>query len=165
MKKIETFVDGEDVNVIVETPAGSRTKYAWKPDREIFEARQVLPLGLSFPFDFGFIAKTKAGDGDPLDACILADAPLAVGTLVACRVIGAFSVKTDDERNDRVVVVPQIALRGAEWTDLTEIGGTWCTEIGDFLRSYVEREGRRYELVDVVGRQGALALVRDARSV
>jgi len=162
MKKLETFVDGEDVNVIVETPAGSRTKYAWKPDREMFEARKVLPLGLSFPFDFGFIAGTKADDGDPLDACILADAPLAVGSLVACRVLGAFCVKTDGERNDRVVVVPQIALRGADWKDLKEIGGTWCDEIGDFLRSYVEREGRTYELVDVVGRQAAMGIVLKA---
>lgn len=162
MKKIETFVDGEDVNILVETPAGSRTKYAWDPEREVFEARKVLPLGLSFPFDFGFIAGTKASDGDPLDACILADAPLAMGSLVECRVLGAFCVKTDGERNDRIVVVPRIALRGADWKDLTEIGGTWCQEIGDFLRSYVERDGRTYEQVEVVGRRDALALVLKA---
>jgi inorganic pyrophosphatase len=154
--------DAGDVEVIVETPAGSRTKYAWKPDKERFEARKVLPLGLSFPFDFGFIPATKASDGDPLDVCVLADAPLSVGSSVQCRVLGAFCVKTDGERNDRIVAVPTIAIRGADWKDLNEIGGTWKDEIGDFLRSYVEREGRSYELVKVVGRTEALAIVKKA---
>lgn len=153
----------ETIEVVIETPAGSRTKYAWKPDKSRFEARKVLPLGLSFPFDFGFVAGTKASDGDPLDVCVLADAPLAVGSGVECRVLGAFCVKTDGERNDRIVAVPCIALRGADWDDLTEIGGTWKDEIGDFLRSYVEREGRRFELVKVAGRAEAIELVRKAR--
>jgi inorganic pyrophosphatase len=151
------------IEVVIETPAGSRTKYAWKPDKNRFEARKVLPLGLSFPFDFGFIPDTKGSDGDPLDVCVLADAPLALGVVVECRVLGAFCVKTDGERNDRIVAVPKIALRGADWDDLNEIGGTWKDEIGDFLRSYVEREGRSYELVEVVGRDKALGLIRDAR--
>jgi inorganic pyrophosphatase len=72
-----------DIEVIIETPAGSRTKYAWKPELHRFEARKVLPLGLAFPFDFGFVPGTEASDGDPLDVCVLADAPLALGESIA----------------------------------------------------------------------------------
>jgi inorganic pyrophosphatase len=39
--------------------------------------RKVLPLGTTFPYDFGFVAGTKAADGDPLDVLVVADEPLA----------------------------------------------------------------------------------------
>ena len=56
---------------VVETPRGSRNKYAFDPALGLFELRRVLPRGMLFPFDFGFIPSTTAEDGDPLDVLLL----------------------------------------------------------------------------------------------
>jgi inorganic pyrophosphatase len=39
----------------------------------------LLPEGLSFPFNFGFVPSTLGKDGDPLDARNLMDEPAHVG--------------------------------------------------------------------------------------
>lgn len=158
------------VEVIIETPSGSRTKYSWLPVRRVFQASKVLPLGLAFPYDFGFVPDTRSGDGDPLDALVIADAPLAVGCLVEVRVLGAIAIRTGKAgertlaRNDRLIAVPTFALRGAEWQRLDDIGDKLVGEIEEFFRSYTEREGRKFELHGRLGRDEALQLVERSRT-
>ena len=67
--KISLFVSG-GYNVIVETPRGSRTKFAYDPETGLFLARKLLAMGFAFPFPFGFLPSTRAEDGDPLDVLI-----------------------------------------------------------------------------------------------
>jgi inorganic pyrophosphatase len=55
------------IQVIIETPAGSRNKFAFDPDQRIFSLKKVLPAGMVFPYDFGFVPQTLAPDGDPID--------------------------------------------------------------------------------------------------
>ncbi len=45
--------DGDIVQVVIETPKGSRNKYAFDPDQKVFELKKVLPAGMTFPYDFG----------------------------------------------------------------------------------------------------------------
>jgi inorganic pyrophosphatase len=74
--------------VVVETPKGSRNKYAFHPDNRVFELKKVLPAGMALPYDFGFLPSTKGGDGDPLDVLVLMDEPAFPGCVLKCRVIG-----------------------------------------------------------------------------
>jgi inorganic pyrophosphatase len=156
------YADHDVLRVVIETPAGSRTKYSWDPALKLFRASKVMPLGMTFPYDFGFVPGTKAADGDPLDALVLADAPLGLGCLVECRVLGAIEVETDGERNDRLIVVPRISLVGASWHHLADLGERMVAEITSFLESYVKREGRPFKLVRKVDRPAALRLVEGA---
>src|SRR3979409_2731360 len=74
--------------VVVETPKDSRNKYAFDPERKVFELKKVLPAGMAFPYDFGFIPRTKAEDGDPVDVLVLMDEPAFPGVVLKCRLIG-----------------------------------------------------------------------------
>ncbi|HEY5933843.1 MAG TPA: inorganic diphosphatase [Kofleriaceae bacterium] len=166
--KAAPFAEREHLNVVIETPSGSRTKYSWDPALEAFRAKKVLPLGMTFPYDFGFVPGTKAGDGDPLDALVLADAPLVTGCIVECRALGAIEARMTEKgggkpvRNDRLIVVPVASLKGAEWHHLADLGEVLLREITEFLQSYVEREGRTFELVGQVDRAKAIELVKKA---
>lgn len=68
-----------NLNVIVETPKGSRTKFKYDNKSGLFLFDKALPVGQSFPFDFGFLPSTVGEDGDPLDVLILADQPTFTG--------------------------------------------------------------------------------------
>ena len=78
----------ECINVVIETPRGARTKLAYDRERAAFVVKKVLPQGMSFPFDFGFIPSTAGDDGDPLDVLVLMDEPVPIGTVVPSRLIG-----------------------------------------------------------------------------
>ena len=67
------------LNVIIDTPKGSRNKYKYKEDPGIFTLSSILPVGAEFPFDFGYIPGTVGGDGDPLDVLVLMDELFSLG--------------------------------------------------------------------------------------
>ena len=64
------------VRVVVDTPKGSRNKYKYDETLGLYRLSKVLPLGLAFPYDFGFIPSTRAEDGDPLDVLLLGEEAL-----------------------------------------------------------------------------------------
>jgi inorganic pyrophosphatase len=78
----------DEIVVIIETPKGSRNKYAYEPDERIFTLKKVLPAGMASPYDFGFVPSTLGGDGDPLDVLVLMDEPAFPGCKLTARVIG-----------------------------------------------------------------------------
>lgn len=97
----------EQVNAIVETPKGSRNKYTYEQEVDLFKLKKALPAGMMFPFDFGFIPSTLAEDGDPMDILVLTDAPTFPGCLVECKILGIIKVEQfkngANVRNDRVI--------------------------------------------------------------
>jgi len=70
------------IQVVIETPKGSRNKYAFDEEQRVFSLTKVLPAGMTFPYDFGFIPSTKAEDGDPTDVLVLMDEPAFPGCLL-----------------------------------------------------------------------------------
>src|SRR5579864_4504995 len=80
--------DNGNIQVVIETPQSSRNKYAIDEEQRVFALTKVLPAGMTFPYDFGFIPSTRAEDGDPTDVLVLMDEPAFPGCLLTCRVIG-----------------------------------------------------------------------------
>src|SRR5262245_14937852 len=103
---------GGALNVIIETPRGSRNKYAYDEESGLFRLIKLLPAGMAFPFDFGFVPSTQGGDGDPLDALVLSEETLFPGCLVRTRILGAIKAEQRKgkkiERNDRLIAVPLV---------------------------------------------------------
>src|SRR5678810_783925 len=95
--------------VIIETPKGFRSKFKYDPNSNLFMLGGLLPEGMMFPFDFGFVPSTLGEDGDPLDIMLLMDAPAHVGCLIEVRIIGIITAEqTEDgktEANDRLLGV------------------------------------------------------------
>src|SRR5256885_16775316 len=82
---------------IIETPKGCRNKFDYDPKSGLFMLAGLLPEGMMFPFDFGFIPSTLGGDGDPLDIMVLMDAPAHVGCVIDVRIIGVIEAKQTEE--------------------------------------------------------------------
>jgi inorganic pyrophosphatase len=95
--------------VIIETPRGSRNKYKYNTETCRMKFSKVLPEGMMFPYDFGFIPDTKADDGDPLDVLVLSDEPMFPGCEVECRIVGVLRANQrangKEKRNDRFIAV------------------------------------------------------------
>jgi inorganic pyrophosphatase len=124
--ELGTFDDDGRTRVVIESPRGSRVKLAFDPATGVFVAKRTLPVGLAYPYDWGFVAGTLAADGDPLDALVLADYGTWPGVVVASIPIGVVRVvqretaRARPVRNDRVIVVPAEDAHHADVAALPE---------------------------------------------
>ena len=109
-RNIETFGAGGELRMIVETPRGSAVKLKYDLKLKIFTVSKSLPLGLTYPFDWGFIPGTQGEDGDPLDALAIHDASTYPGVMLPCRLLGMIARKQKSENgweaNPRYILIP-----------------------------------------------------------
>jgi inorganic pyrophosphatase len=136
------------VNVIIDSPKGSRNKYKYDEKLNLFRLRKVLPLGSAFPFDFGYIPSTHGEDGDPLDVLVLIDEPTFPGCLMTVRLIGVIEAEQTEKgktfRNDRLVGVVENEVNRPDVRSLKELGASRLDEIEHFFESYNRAEGREF---------------------
>ena len=150
------------LHVVVETPAGSRVKLKYAPTLGTFTVSRPLTLGVTYPFDWGFVPSTHAADGDPVDAMILSDAPTYPGVVVCCRSLAVLEVEQNSkrggrERNDRIVAEPVVSHRPASTlTDRVR------QELEAFFVAVTTLEGKDLRLLGWRGPAAADALVRHA---
>jgi inorganic pyrophosphatase len=155
------------IQVIIETPAGSRNKFAFDPDQGIFALKKVLPAGMVFPYDFGFLPQTIAPDGDPIDVLLLMDEPAFPGFAVKARLIGVIEGEQLDGkekiRNDRLVAVAEVNHMYANIRRLKDLPGKWLDEVQEFFVNYHGLEGKKYKLLGCRGQEVAFGLIKKAR--
>ena len=155
------------VTVIIETPKGSRNKYAFDPEERIFALKKVLPAGMAFPYDFGFVPSTKGGDGDPLDVLVLMDEPAFPGCKLTCRIIGVIEGeqgnKKQTERNDRVVAIEDENHSYAHVKRIDDLGKRFERELEEFFVNYHRLSGEQYRILALKGPAAGRRCVKDAR--
>jgi inorganic pyrophosphatase len=155
------------IQVIIETPKGSRNKFAFDPEQHVFALKKVLPAGMTFPYDFGFIPSTKAEDGDPTDVLVLMDEPAFPGVLVKCRVIGVIEgeqgKKKNKQRNDRIVGVEEENHSYAHIKHVRDLGKKFVQELEEFFVNYHRHLGKKYRILDVKGPAEAWRRIEDGR--
>ncbi len=135
----------EEVNLAVEIPAGSFTKYEIKDDGLVHVDRfQSMPV--AYPANYGSMPRTLAGDNDPLDALVLTREPLHPGVIVRFRPIGFLKMVDDGEQDEKVIGVPtdKIDPTYASIRDLDDLPLIERQRIEAFFLRYAAaaREGR-----------------------
>lgn len=80
--------ESDQVDVVVESPRGSRNKYEFDEERGVMRLDRRILGAVAFPADYGFVPGTVGEDGEPLDALALLDEPTYPGIWVAARVVG-----------------------------------------------------------------------------
>jgi len=154
------------VNIVIEVSKGARIKLKYDESNEIFRAEKALPVGLAFPFDFGFIPSTVGGDGDPLDALVLSEGGLPWGTVVLGKVLGIIKCEQTErgrkERNDRVIAVPLDAKSSEPFLPAVELDASLKSAIAEFFTKYNELQGKKLRVIGFEGARRALAAIRQA---
>ena len=155
------------LQVIIETPKGSRNKYSFDTEQGIFALKKVLPNGMAFPHDFGFIPRTLAADGDPLDVLVLMDEPAFPGCLLHATLLGVLEGEQVDGkkriRNDRLIAVAEDNHSYANVKSMDDLPKQFLRELEDFFVNYHKLEGKEYRLLGCRGRKQAMSLLEKAQ--
>jgi inorganic pyrophosphatase len=153
------------VQVIIDTPKGSRNKYKYDEKQCLYRLSKVLPLGSTFPYDFGYIPGTRAEDGDALDVLVVGEEPLFPGCLVTVHLIGVLQAEQTEGgktfRNDRLVGGIETAVNPPEVQALDDLGEQRLAELEHFFMAYNQAEGRQFKPLGRYGPDAAERLVTD----
>ena len=174
--QLQAFADEKNqiVNAVIETPKANRNKFKYDPKLGIYELSSVLPRGMSFPFDFGFVPSTRAEDGDPEDILVLMDEPVFTGCLVPSRIIGIMEAEQTEDgettRNDRLIAVAAGSRDHSDIKSVSDLNDNTVHEIEQFFVAYNRERGKEFKVLGCKGPKRALKLLqksigRDKRAV
>ena len=166
---LPAFTEDGDVHVVVETPRGSRAKFAYDPKLETFALTKSLLTGLTYPHDWGFVPSTKADDGDPLDIMVIHDAATFPGLVITCRVIGILQIeqksKSKSERNDRLFAVPRRSHSEQALEDVRDLTRPIQEELEKFFIATDELEDKKLKIIGWKGPKVAVQAIKDGREI
>lgn len=149
---------------IIETPKGCRNKFDFDRESNLFMLGGLLPEGMMFPFDFGFIPSTLGEDGDPLDIMVLMDAPAHVGCLIEVRLVGIINAEQTEngkrEANDRLLGVAIHSYEHEDLASVEDISKRILSQLEEFFISYNKQRGKKFKITGTGGPKKAITFVK-----
>ena len=97
------FGTPEKFNVVVEIQKGGQVKYEYDEEWHEIKVSAIFRNGFSFPFDYGYVPKTRGGDGDHLDVFVLGSQSVQIGVVVECRAIGMIELINWSEKREKLL--------------------------------------------------------------
>jgi|694.fasta_scaffold61896_4 inorganic pyrophosphatase len=158
------------IHSVIESPRGCQNKYKLNEEHGYFELHRVLPYGMFFPLDFGFIPGTRADDGDPLDVLVFMDEPTFTGCVAKVRLIGAITAEQRSKalpqwtRNDRLLAVSVVSHTHQKIGSIDDIDPGLIGELEQFFVSYNKVQGKEFKIIERVGIDSAKDLLERAKS-
>jgi inorganic pyrophosphatase len=134
---------------IIETPKNRRNKFDYDPESNLFKLGGLLPEGMMFPFDFGFVPSTLGEDGDPLDVMVFMDEPAHVGCLLDVRIVGVLDAdQTQDgktETNCRLLAAAVHSYSHEHVKSIRQINSSVLDQVEQFFISYNKVRGKKIQ--------------------
>lgn len=110
-----------DINVVIEIPAfAPPVKYEIDLETDLIWVDRLQATTMAYPANYGYINKTLAKDGDPVDVLVVTPHPLLAGSVIRCRPIGVLNMSDDGGIDSKVVAVPVDKL-SAIYKDITAV--------------------------------------------
>ena len=131
-----------NVNVLVECPRGSRTKYEYDEDIGLIVLSRTLSAAVYFPVGYGMVPGTRGADGERLDALVLGDEPAFPGCLAKVRPLGVLTIATGHGPEHKLLGAPIGEPRFADYEEVDDLPRHVLREIEHFFEVYRELEGK-----------------------
>ncbi|MCL2582339.1 MAG: inorganic diphosphatase [Streptosporangiales bacterium] len=154
-----------DIDVVIETPQGSRNKYEMDLKRDRIRLDRMLFTSTRYPLDYGFIPETLAEDGDPLDALVWVEEPTFPGCLIEVRPVAVFWMHDEGGPDAKVLTVCTHDPRMSAIRDLEDVPSYMTAEIGHFFDIYKELEpGKSADVRGWQDRAAAERVIKEAQA-
>jgi len=155
----------QTITAVVETPRGSAQKYDYDAENKWFKLKKIMPAGMVFPFDFGFIPGTAGEDGDPLDIIIISEFQSFPGCVMDCRIMGVITAKQTEKnktvRNDRFIAIPDSSLLFTSIKTIANLPPGIIQQLEKFFINYNELENKKFTPLKRLNAKQALKLIKD----
>lgn len=151
------------VNVVIETPKGSKNKYEYSEELDSIILDRILHSSVMYPLAYGFMPGTRYLDGDPIDVMVLMSEPVHPGCVVRARPIGLLRMTDSGQQDDKVLAAVIGDPKMKEVKSLKDLSEHELMEIEEFFRHYTRLEkGRKTEVRGWASKEEAFDTIADA---
>ena len=151
-----------DFSVLIEISKGSRCKYELDKYTGLLRLDRVLYTSTHYPANYGFIPRTFADDGDPLDVLVLCNEPILPMTLIRVYPIGVMRMLDDGHIDDKVIAIPFSDPSYLGITSIDELPAHIFDEIMHFFTVYKQLENKQTAVKTLFGKEEAEQIIRQA---
>ncbi|HPC38767.1 MAG TPA: inorganic diphosphatase [Exilispira sp.] len=146
--------------VVIEIPKGSKKKYEYDKETGLMRLDRILYTSTVYPMNYGFIPKTLADDGDPLDVLVLCSEVLDPFVSVECYPIGVVQMVDNEEFDEKIIAIPFKDPTYNGFRDISTIPQHILNEISHFFEVYKELEHSKTSVKEIKGREDAIIAIK-----
>lgn len=147
----EHMITSESFAVVIEIPKGGKAKYELDKETGMLRLDRVLYTATHYPANYGFIPRTFADDGDPLDVLVLCQESIVPMTIVQCYPIGVVQMTDEDSADEKIIAVPFRDPSLSCYADVSQLPSHTFQEIKHFFSVYKTLEGKQTAVNEVLG--------------
>ena len=150
----------EDFLAVIEIKKGSKKKYELDKETGFIILDRILYTSTHYPANYGFIPRTYADDGDPLDVLVLTSEGIDPLVLVHCYPIGVIKMIDNGKNDEKIIAIPFEDPSYNEYTDISNLPSHIFEEMRHFFSVYKQLEGKATAVDEVQGRDAAIEIIR-----
>ena len=135
-------------------------KYELDKETGLLVLDRILYTSTHYPANYGFIPRTLADDGDPMDVLVLSSEPLLPMSLVRCYPIGVITMVDNGKRDEKIIAIPFNDPTYNNYKSITELPGHIFEEMQHFFRVYKELENKPTSVSEVDDHEVAIDVVQ-----
>ena len=150
-----------DFTAVIEIPKGSKCKYELDKLTGLLKLDRVLYTSTHYPANYGFIPRTFADDGDPLDVLVLCSESIHPMTLVQVYPIGVMRMIDNGSLDDKIIAVPFSDPSYNQYHSIDDLPAHIFDEIMHFFSVYKQLENKQTAVKELFDREAAEQIVAD----
>lgn len=135
-----------DIYTIIEIPKDSNIKYEVDNETGLLFIDRKLHTAMTYPFNYGFIPRTKEEDGDPIDVLILSNDKYSPLSVVRSKPIGVLITEDEEGKDSKIIAVPdkKIDTSYSKLEEIDQIDSEILEKIKHFFEHYKELEKGKF---------------------
>lgn len=154
-------ISPHDFLAVIEIPRGSKNKYELDKRSGLLILDRILYTSTHYPANYGFIPKTLADDGDPLDVLVLCNEPINPLTLVQCYPIGVITMIDNDKNDEKIIAIPFEDPTYNSYRSIEALPQHIFNEMQHFFTVYKQLEGKKTAVNEVMGQKNAVEIIEN----
>lgn len=158
----EGRIQANDFTAVIEIPKGSKCKYELDKHTGILQLDRILYTSTHYPANYGFIPRTYADDGDPLDVLVLCSEPIYPLTLIRVYPIGVMRMLDGGKMDDKIIAVPFSDPTYLGIDSIDSLPPHLFDEIVHFFSVYKQLENKQTDVQNLFGPEKAQEIIQDA---
>lgn len=152
-------INPERFTAVIEISKGSKSKYELDKETGFLKLDRILYTSTHYPANYGFIPRTFADDGDPLDVLVLCSQQIYPMTLVECFPIGLIAMIDSGSNDEKIIAIPVNDPTFNQYRDISELPKHIFDEMRHFFQVYKTLENKETVVNDIHGRKTAIEVI------
>jgi inorganic pyrophosphatase len=139
----------EEFWAVIEIPLGSNVKYELDKPSGLIKVDRVLYSAVYYPANYGFIPRTLAEDGDPLDVLVLCQEPAVPLAIMQARAVGLMTMTDAGILDHKIVAVATGDPEFNSYKEASEIPAHYRLMLRRFFQDYKQLEHKAVEVEEI----------------